>query len=68
MLVKPIDVHTEATTDASGTVASACVARAKDPGGDACAKGLAVASVPRLLEIKGVKVPVSFDAWIAAHK
>lgn len=67
-LVKPINVHAEATTDATGTVASACVARAKDPGGDACAKGLAVASVPRLLEIKGVKVPVTFDAWIAAPK
>ena len=69
-LVKPIDVHAEATTDSSGTVASACVARAKDPGGDACAKGVstAVTNVKRLLEIKGVKVPVGFDAWIAAPK
>ncbi len=70
VLVKPIDVHAEATTDSTGTVASACVARAKDPGGDACAKGVATAvtSVKRLLEIKGVKVPIAFDAWIAAPK
>ncbi len=70
VLVKPIDVHAEATTDSTGTVASACVARTKDPGGDACAKGVATAvtSVKRLLEIKGVKVPVTFATWIATPK
>jgi hypothetical protein len=69
VLKKPIDIHLEATTDAAGTVASACVSRAKDPRGDACARsGLsaAVATVPRLLEIKDVKVPVTMATWLTS--
>lgn len=65
-LVKPIDLHAEATVDSAGTVASACVSRAKD---GACAKGglsSAVTTAKRLLEVKDVKVPISFNGWISA--
>ncbi len=69
-LVKPIDVHVEATTDGTGTVASACVARAKDPGGDACKRGGlgSIASATKLLEIKDVKVPITFSSWLIDPK
>ena len=69
-LVKPIDVHVEATTDGTGTVASACIARAKDPLGDACKRGglSSVSSAVKLLEVKDVKVPITFSSWLSAPK
>ncbi|MBA2539321.1 MAG: translocation/assembly module TamB domain-containing protein [Deltaproteobacteria bacterium] len=69
-LKKPIDIHFEATTDDQGTRASACVARAKDPRGDACARGVAAAAatVARLFEVTDVKLPVTFATWLVAPK
>lgn len=69
ILARPIDLHVEATTDGTGTVASACVARAKDPRGDACAKGglgSAAIDARKLFAIEDVKTPVTFDTWITA--
>ena len=72
-LARPIDAHLTATTSASGTTASACVARTagKDvrPGACGDAGGLASANAPRpLFELTGVRMPVTFTQWIVAPR
>ncbi len=69
-LTQPINAHVEATTNAMDTTASACVARASKKHDDACkARGLGVASIrPRLIELTGVRIPVTFSTWLAAPK
>ncbi len=70
LLARPIDAHVHAATDGSGTTADACVARTRDPRGDACAKhGLSsVSTAVRLLEVSDASVPVTFSTWINAKR
>ena len=71
VLVRPIDVHVKATTDGNGTTGAACVERAVAKGapGACTQEGLAVvAMAPKLLEVKDVKLPITFSTWIAAPR
>ncbi|MEO8701919.1 MAG: translocation/assembly module TamB domain-containing protein, partial [Kofleriaceae bacterium] len=71
ILRHPIDVHVETTTDGNGTTGSVCIARAKDKRGDACAQGglaAGVATVPKLLAVEGLTLPITFSTWVAAPR
>jgi hypothetical protein len=80
VLVKPLDVHLEASTDSTDTTVCAWVARtvvrAKDERTSEqaldCAKsgGLAAGAggPPNLIELKNVRIPVTFSTWLNAPK